>query len=230
MSRTWTREHLMMYAPGEYVGVGRYDPIRFYKYPILGKHYRRRVELCLAELTGGQRILEVGFGSGVTFRNLRLRYQETFGLDLSVDVGKVTDFFRERGLEVHLLKGTVLGMPYPDSFFDSVLLISILEHLQPEQQSAAFQEVARVLKPGGQVVYGVPVDRPLMRWAFRFLGYDIRQHHLSSEVDVYQAACKVLSEVRIVAMSGPFGFPRNIYQVANFQRAGAIHGAATSQG
>ena len=222
MGRTWAHERLMMYPPGEYVGVGRDDPIRFYKYPMLGMLYRRRVELCLAELTGGQRILEVGFGSGVTFRNLQLKYQETFGLDLGVDVGKVTDFFRGRGLEVHLLKGTVLGMPYPDSFFDSVLLISILEHLRPGQQSAAFQEVARVLKPGGQVVYGVPVDRPMMRWAFRLLGYDIRQHHLSREVDVCRAAREVLSEVRIVTMSGPFGFPRNIYQVGNFRRTGIM--------
>ena len=228
MGRAKAREgqRLMMYPARDYVGVGRDDPIRFYAYPILGDLYRKRVELCLAELSGGQRILEVGFGSGVTFRNLCLKYQEAYGLDLSGDVEKITQFFRERGMQVHLLNGTVLGMPYPDAFFDSVLLISVLEHLQPGEQNEAFQEVARVLRPGGQVVYGVPVDRPLMRWAFRFLGYDIRQHHLSSEVDVYKAACKVLSEVHLVKMPGPFGFPRNIYQVGHFRRAATMLGIA----
>jgi SAM-dependent methyltransferase len=209
-----------MFPPAEYVGVGPEDPIRFYRYPVVGPLYRRRVELCLAELTGGRRVLEVGFGSGVAFPNLVRKYQEVHGLDLGVDVGSIADFFRDRGLQVHLKFGSVLSAPYPDSHFDSVLLVSILEHLRPEEQKRAFLECSRVLRPGGQVVYGVPSERPPMRWAFRLLGYDSRQHHLSSEVDVRRAAESVLAQVRIVSMHGPFGVPRNIYEVGHFRRPG----------
>lgn len=78
-------------------------------------------------------------------------------------------------MKTFLQNGNVLNMPYEDGYFDTVLLISILEHLKPEEQSQAFAEIKRVLKPGGQVVYGVPVERPLMVFLFRMLGHDIRQ-------------------------------------------------------
>ena len=47
----------------EYAAVNREDPLRFYYWPFVGGFYRRRVEMCLAECTGGKRVLEVGFGS-----------------------------------------------------------------------------------------------------------------------------------------------------------------------
>src|SRR3984957_3162713 len=171
----------------DYIGVNNDDPIRFYYWPILGWLYRRRIEMCLSELTGGQRILEIGFGSGLTFMNLRDMYEEIHGLDLTADAESVQIAFRARGVPVHLQSGNVLQMPYPDDHFDTVLLISILEHLQPETQLQAFSEIRRVLKPRGQVVYGVPVERPLMVWGFRLLGFDIRQHHFSTQSDVSAA-------------------------------------------
>ena len=178
---------LMMFPIADYVGVNRDNPIRFYNIPIFGRLYRRRVELCLAELSGGERILEIGFGSGVTFLNLKEKYREIHGLDLTASVDEITSFFQQRGIETFLRNGSVLELPYAANTFDSVLLISILEHLQPTDQARAFGEIARVLKPGGQVVYGVPVERPLMVFFFRFLGYDIRQHHFSSHNDVSHA-------------------------------------------
>jgi hypothetical protein len=78
----------------EYAGVGRDDPLRFYYWPIVGKMYRRRIELCLAECRGGERILEVGFGSGVTFLNLHENYKEIYGLDLNVSVEDVAAVFK----------------------------------------------------------------------------------------------------------------------------------------
>jgi ubiquinone/menaquinone biosynthesis C-methylase UbiE len=207
-----------MYPVNEYVGVGRDDPIRFYAHPVFGKFYRRRVELCLAALSGGEKVLEVGFGSGVAFRNLHAMYKEIHGIDTAVDIEGVTEFFGGKGISVDLRKGDVLNLPHGDNCFDSVLLISILEHLRPDDQIRAFQEVSRILKPGGQVVYGVPVDRQLMRWAFRLLGYDIRKHHFSTESEVSRAARRVLTEVRITAMAGPFGVPAQIYQIGHFRK------------
>ena len=173
---------------GEYAGVDRDDPLRFYFRPIIGKLFRRRVELCLAECAGGKRILEVGFGSGVTFPNLHEAYEEIHGLDLNVSVEEVAAVFRARQIDARLQNGSVLSMPYEDNFFDTVLLISILEHLKPSEQGPAFREIRRVLKPGGQVVYGVPIERGLMVLMFRLLGFKIREHHFSTEKDVLAVA------------------------------------------
>jgi len=108
--------------------------------------------MCLAQCTGHHRILEVGFGAGVTFPNLNELYQEIYGLDTTVNVGDVKAVFEAMQIKTHLQNGSVLSMPYENDFFDTVLLISILEHLKPSEQSAAFSEVRRVLKPGGEVI------------------------------------------------------------------------------
>jgi ubiquinone/menaquinone biosynthesis C-methylase UbiE len=177
MKPTRKKIRLQLLPLQRYVGVDEKDPIKFYRLPVIGRMYQRRIELCLEQLTGGQSVLEVGFGSGVSFLNLSQLYQEIHGLDLTADVLQVSEMFANLGVQTELRNGSVLEMPYPDQSFDAVLLISILEHLQPQEQIIAFREIWRVLKPGGQVVYGVPVERPLMVFLFRLLGTDIRQHH-----------------------------------------------------
>jgi len=196
------------------------DPLRLYYWPVLGRMYRGRVELCLAECSGGQRILEVGYGSGVTFLNLAEKYDEIHGLDLDANPEEVTEKFRLQGLETHLCQGDVLRIPYEDSYFDTVLLTSILEHLKPRQLELACREITRVLKPGGQVVYGVPVERPLMVWMFRLLGYNIREHHFSTEDDVARSAAEQLEKVRIVKMRATPSCFGDVYQVGHFRKAG----------
>jgi len=199
-----------------YVGVDEKDPIKFYHLPIIGRMYQRRIELCLEQLKGGKSVLEVGFGSGVSFLNLSQLYQEIHGLDLTADARQVGEMFANLGVQTGLRNGNVLEMPYPDQSFDAVLLISILEHLQPEEQLPAFREIWRVLKPGGQVVYGVPVERPFMVFMFRLLGTDIRQHHFSTETDVRVAAQEVFSPGKITSMHGPLGLFGRVYEVGEF--------------
>jgi len=207
---------LLMLPRSDYVPADEHDPIRFYHLPLIGALYRRRVELCLGECTGGQRVLEVGFGSGVTFLNLAAMYEEIYGLDLTAPVDRVTAAFAARGLTTHLCNGSVLDMPYPDNHFDTVLLISILEHLRPHHQAAAFREIARVLRPEGQVVYGVPVERPLMVWLFRLLGCNIREHHFSTQDDVSTAARQVFGHGRITPMCSIPPFRGSVYEVGHF--------------
>ncbi len=199
-----------------YVGVDEKDPIKFYHLPIIGRMYQRRIELCLEQLMGGQSVLEVGFGSGVSFLNLSQLYQEIHGLDLTADARQVGEMFANLGVQTELRNGSVLEMPYPDQSFDTVLLISILEHLQPEEQLPAFREIWRVLKPGGQVVYGVPVERPFMVFMFRLLGTDIRQHHFSTETDVRMAAQEIFGPGKITSMRGPLGLFGKVYEVGEF--------------
>ncbi|HVN53272.1 MAG TPA: class I SAM-dependent methyltransferase, partial [Anaerolineaceae bacterium] len=118
---------LILLPLSEYLGVDRKDPIRFYRLPVIGRMYQRRIELCLGELRGGERVLEIGFGSGVSFFNLNRLYHEIYGLDLTAEVELISTFFREKGIQTRLSNGTILDMPYPDETFDAVLLVSILE-------------------------------------------------------------------------------------------------------
>ncbi|MEX2144040.1 MAG: class I SAM-dependent methyltransferase [Anaerolineales bacterium] len=192
------------------------DPLRFYYWPILGPLYRQRVELALNECQGGECILEVGYGSGITFLNLSEKYKQIFGIDLFADAELNTKFWNKHGLSPTLRRGDLLRLPYPDNTFDTVLLISILEHIQVAQQPVAMREIHRVLKKGGQMVYGVPVERSLMAAVFKVLGVKIREHHFSTENDVAQAAQAVFTKKRIVPMKSSIPFIGPIYEVGNF--------------
>jgi ubiquinone/menaquinone biosynthesis C-methylase UbiE len=204
----------------QYIDMEEYDPLRFYYWPILGTLFRQRVELCLAECKGGDKVLDVGFGSGINFLNLNGMYREIYGLDLQSDVDLVTEGFKKIGIRTQLRNGNVLNLPYPDNSFDTVLLVSVLEHIKPEEQELAFDEITRVLKPGGQVVYGVPVDHPLIEFAFYLLNSNIRDHHFSSEKDVYHAAQRVLEKVKLIEMKPSLPIIRAIYQVGHFIKKG----------
>jgi ubiquinone/menaquinone biosynthesis C-methylase UbiE len=213
------RTKLKLLPQDRYLTANPTDPIRFYSYPIIGGLYRGRVEMCLEELSGGEKILEVGFGSGLTFLNLREKYREIHGIELEADVEAVTALWRSEGVETHLRRANVLELPYADATFDSVLLISILEHLKPYEQELAFREVRRVLKPGGQVVYGVPIERRFMAFMFRVLGYNVRELHFSTERDVFDAAASVMSNAARKQLRWPI--IGAMYEVGHFMKRDA---------
>ena len=76
--------------------------------------------------------------------------------------------------------------------------------------------MTRIVRPGGQVVYGVPVNQPLMTLAFRLLDYKITDHHFSNEEDIRTVAQNFLKLNKIIHMPGPLGFPRNIYEIGSW--------------
>jgi ubiquinone/menaquinone biosynthesis C-methylase UbiE len=207
---------LKLLSADKYKGVNQYDPIKYYYWPIFGHMYRRRVELALGECTGGERVLEVGFGTGLAFPNLHDMYREIHGLDLTADIQAVNSVFDSMSIPLFLQRGDVTTMPYQDEFFDTVFMVSILEHLKPAELEQAFHEVRRVLKPGGQMVYGTPVERPFMVFMFRVLGHDIRDEHFSTEKEIAQAASRCFSKGRVIQMKGTPPIAGAVYEVGNF--------------
>lgn len=207
---------LKLLPASRYKGVNQYDPIKYYYWPVFGRMYRRRVELALDECTGGERVLEVGFGTGLAFPNLHDMYKEIHGLDLTADIHAVKSVFEPMNIPLFLEKGDVLKMPYADNYFDTVLLVSILEHLKPLELAQAFVEVNRVLKPGGQMVYGTPVEKPFMVFMFSLLGHNIRDEHFSTEKEIEAAAQRSFSKGHVIHMKSTPPIAGNVYTVGNF--------------
>jgi 2-polyprenyl-3-methyl-5-hydroxy-6-metoxy-1,4-benzoquinol methylase len=199
-----------------YVTLPETDPLIYYYLPLLGGMYRRRVELALNECTGGNKILEVGYGSGVSFLNLTKKYEQIYGIDLHADPREVESMWNVYGVKPILKSGNLIDLPYEKEIFDTVLLISILEHIKPEEQYLAMKEIHRVLRPGGQMIYGVPVERPLMAFVFGLLGVNIREHHFSTEKDVQVAAAKQFEPKKIVNMKSNVPWLGTVYQVGHF--------------
>jgi len=106
------------------------------------------------------RLLELGCAFGQILALLANEF-EVHGLDISeyaIGVAKqnVPDARLNVG-DASALRG------YPAAFFDAVLAKHVLEHLSDPAE--ALRECARVLRPGGVLVYGTPnADSPLRRW------------------------------------------------------------------
>lgn len=175
---------LQMLAAGEYSWTGEADPIRYYRLPLIGRLFQRRVARCIALLPRGKRVLELGYGSGVSFLNLAERYEEIHGIDLHDRASEVERSFSGSGLTLRLRQGSIAELPYEDESFDAALAISIHEELPLRQQEAAFAEVHRVLRPGGCYVVGVPGVNVLMNAALYMLGCNIGKYHVTTEADV----------------------------------------------
>jgi DNA gyrase subunit B len=109
-------------------------------------------------------VLDVCCGSGVVGASFRGLVGKITGLDLTPQMAELA---RQRLDEVHL--GDVYALPFPDASFDLVVNREVL-HLLP-QPERPLQQIARVLKPGGQFIVGQwvpfgPVDSP---WMFRIV-------------------------------------------------------------
>jgi len=102
----------------------------------------------------GEKLLEVGASSGYRIEHFAKMGVKLWGIDAdneAIQAGK------ESGVSVNLIEGNAEDLPYPDGFFDKLLSVHLLEHL--ENPGQAVGEMARVLKSDGQAVIVVPCER-----------------------------------------------------------------------
>jgi SAM-dependent methyltransferase len=98
-----------------------------------------------AEIPAGQRVLDAGAGEG------RFKSFFTHTAYVGIDFGQGDKSWDYSRLDVI---GKLEDLPFPDSSFDHVLSIVVLEHTP--QPGHVVDEFHRVLKPGGMVHLVVP--------------------------------------------------------------------------
>lgn len=97
------------------------------------------------------RLLEACCGTGEVTGALKRRGLETFGFDLSTGMlGKAARHIK------HLKPGDAHAIPFPDGFFDAVVMRQAMQFLKP---GVFLKEAARVLKPGGVLLLSHHVPR-----------------------------------------------------------------------
>ena len=124
---------------------GRYDKFRYSR----EAHILRRLD---AIDFRGKRILEIGLGQGADAEQIIRRGAIWSGLDLTPEaVDRVSTRLRLRGLTYERLEcGSALAIPFEDNRFDIVFSHGVLHHIP--NIKAAQHEIARVLKPGGELI------------------------------------------------------------------------------
>jgi SAM-dependent methyltransferase len=123
----------------------RYDAFR---YKLEG-----HIPACLDAIPfAGKQVLEIGLGQGADAEQIVRRGARWSGLDLTPEsLARVRMRFELRGLPFEDLRlGSALSIPYADHAFDIVYSHGVLHHVP--QIREAQKEIARVLKPDGQLI------------------------------------------------------------------------------
>ena len=99
----------------------------------------------------GARVLDIGCGVGVYVEKFTELQARAFGVD--VDGDKLIAAHHEKNL-TRLVVSVSEALPFPENFFDAVLLHEVIEHVADDQ--ATLRQASRVVKPGGRVVVFAP--------------------------------------------------------------------------
>lgn len=150
-------------------------------------------ELSMARLAGAvadaERVLEMGYGTGLTTRELRERLP---GLELLEGSPLLAARAREAhpGLVVH--EGLFEAFA-PDRPYDAVLALHVAEHV--DDPRALFGLVRSWLHPGGRIVVAVPNAESLHRQLAVRMG-------LQPELDTLSARDRLVGHQRVYTLAG----------------------------
>jgi 2-polyprenyl-3-methyl-5-hydroxy-6-metoxy-1,4-benzoquinol methylase len=111
------------------------------------------------------KVLDYGCGAGHLLQEMiKVDHIELYGLDFSEDSITAT---QQRTLNAPAVKQLVIANKLPSPFsnntFDTITLIETIEHLQDAKLHETFNELYRLLKPGGKLFVTTPFNEDLSR-------------------------------------------------------------------
>ncbi len=118
-------------------------------YPRFWYRIRGQKVLKMLKPKTDDRILEIGCDTGWLVRKLMDYSENVVGIDIN-DAGLKIANMR------NLLCMDITNMAFPDDFFDKIVCLHTIEHVQ--EINEAFEEMSRVLKPTGIIILIYPFE------------------------------------------------------------------------
>jgi ubiquinone/menaquinone biosynthesis C-methylase UbiE len=107
------------------------------------------------QISPGEKILDVGIGTGLSSERFHRIGTEIYGIDISEEM---LEECRKKGFaqELKVLDITSEPIPYPDCFFNHVICHGVLHFF--EDLAPIFEEISRVIRKGGVFVLTIMCD------------------------------------------------------------------------
>jgi len=150
----------------------------------------RRVTLDLVRLRPGDKVLEIGCGTGTLTLGAKVRvgaFGEAMGMDIAPEMVEAASRKAARkGIDTSFQVGSIAKIPYPDSHFDAVMCSFMIFHMPDDVRRKGFAEVYRVLKSGGYLSildFGLPDKAWLRRLVQTHFGH-MMQHDVRELIPI----------------------------------------------
>lgn len=150
-------------------------------------------------------VLDIGCGHADFLAPVYARTPHTYGIDPDAEALKKNTTIK------HTVVGTAHHLPFADNSFDLVVTAWVFEHL--EQPKQACQEIYRVLKPGGRLIFLTPNSWNYNVWMIRliphrFHDFFTRRLYQRQEHDTYRVRYQINSPRQIAKILLPIGFKK----------------------
>jgi ubiquinone/menaquinone biosynthesis C-methylase UbiE len=167
---------------------------------------RMEAALSLVRSDVHARVLDVGCWAGYFLPSLLCRFSEVWGVDddsgsvvsqaeghwtILQIAGDLCEAEAEKTRHLGLVKATALKLPFAAEYFDVIFCLDTLAHISPAERGSLVDELRRVTKRDGQLIFSLPIEIGMM-------------HHLKKVL-------RVMTRKNIDAMTTTYDFRQDLH-------------------
>ena len=137
----------------------RHSDLKIKNFHKAGKN-RWKIKLLMSNMKKDSRLLDIGCAAG-NISNFVANKEKYYGVDYNEDF---VEFGNKKGIKISFCDLSKGKLPFEDNFFDTIWFSHVIEHLHAKEQVAIFNDIYRILKPGGKVIVFAPTPYHWFFW------------------------------------------------------------------
>jgi 2-polyprenyl-3-methyl-5-hydroxy-6-metoxy-1,4-benzoquinol methylase len=136
------------------------------------RHWEYDHRFAYDHIKEGEKMLEIGCGTGSFLEKMKTKTDQLFGLELNREAVKVC---QNKGLKVYeeLIQSHAKSKK---EFYDVVCVFQVLEHVTAVKEF--IDASLEVLKKGGKLIFGVPNNEPYFQRFDKYATLNLPPHHM----------------------------------------------------